>query len=344
MDTTDEEITFNKEGVCNHCLNYDEKEKERQAEKGNLNAVVARIKKDGEGKDYDVLLGVSGGVDSSLCLHYLVQLGLRPLCFSVDNGWNTPEADENIMRLVEGCRVPFYRYTIDLKDFRSLQQAFIRSGTPNIEIPTDHILMATTYELARQYGIKWIISGGNLATESVMPKSWGYNARDLRFIKDVARIHGADLGILPTISLLGYLYCRFIKKIRIVNLLDYFEYNRKEAVDLLSAQYGYKPYGEKHGESKFTKWFQNNHLPYFGIIKERAHQSSLVLSGQRTRQEALTKLESSPQPFADVSGVGFSESPLGAIGFHLKHTHKDFKNSEWIWSLLSKLYGNLKRL
>jgi aminotransferase len=344
MDTSDPDITFNEAGVCNHCIEYGIKERQRKWEQGNLPNIVAQIKKDGEGRDYDCLLGVSGGVDSATCLDYLLALGLRPLCFSVDNGWNTKEADENIMRLVEGGRVPFYRYTIDLKTFRDLQRAFIASGTPNIEIPTDHILMAASYEVASKYNIKWIISGGNQATESIMPSAWGYNARDLRFVKSIYRRYtGKRLSDLPTLSLCGYLYARFFKKIRILNLLDYYEYNRAEAIQLLSEKYGYKPYGEKHGESVFTKWFQNVYLyNSFEYDKRRAHLSSEINSGQLSRSDALEALKVPPSdctaPFEDLCCTADRQF------VQQKHTHRDFKNSEKYWNALSWIYQQLKKI
>src|SRR3990167_2646702 len=209
MDTSAVEITFNEKGTCNFCTDWFIREKQRKIEKQELPWIIYDIKKDGKGKKYDCLLGISGGVDSSLCLVYLLEQGLRPLCFSVDNGHQTPEAQENIMRLVEGLKVPFYRYNIDTEKFKELQQAFIQAGLKNIEIPSDHILMATTYEMANRYGIKFIISGGNLATEGIMPEHFGYNARDLTHLRGVHKaITGKKLTGLPTISLFQYIWNR----------------------------------------------------------------------------------------------------------------------------------------
>lgn len=172
---------------------------------------------------YDLLLGISGGVDSSYCLHLLHSMGIRVLTYSLDNGYNDPLADENMMKLVEGMKVPFYRYTIDLKKFADLQGAFLKAGVRNVEIPTDHILMASAYELANQYGIKTIISGGNWATESIMPESFGYQPRDLTHIKAIYKqFTGKKLTGLPVCGIWKYNYYRWVKGIKVINLLDYF--------------------------------------------------------------------------------------------------------------------------
>lgn len=222
MDLSDPDIIFDGNGKCSHCHQAQKSLKEIEAEKYKLPEIIEQIKKDGKSKEYDCLIGLSGGVDSSTVLHYAVSLGLRPLCFSVDNGYNKALADENIMKLIEGMKVPFYRYVIDLKKFKGLQSAFLRAGVPNVEICTDHVLMAVTYELASRYEIKWVLSGGNVASESIMPPSWGYNARDLVHIKDIyKKMTGKKLTGLPTCSLLKWNYYRWWKRIKIVYLLDY---------------------------------------------------------------------------------------------------------------------------
>lgn len=336
MDTTDPDIKFDDKGICNYCKDYDLNELKRRAEKTNLPWLYHKIRKSGEGLKYDVILGLSGGVDSSLCLHYLVENGIRPLTFSIDNGWNTKEADENIMRLVEGLKVPFFRYTIDLEEFRNLQIAFIRAGVTNIEIPTDHILMASSYEMATKYAVKYIISGGNTATEAIMPKAWGYQARDLKHIKAIyKKLMDREIVNLPTISLLKYLFFRFILGIETVNLLDYYEYNRESAKKLLYEKYGWKDYGEKHCESTFTWWFQNWYLPTkFGIDKRKAHYSSLINSKQMVRADAMKKLlEPLQYPVLKIEEK-VMKYPI--------HSYKDYPNNEKLWEFLSKIYAYIK--
>jgi hypothetical protein len=294
-----------------------------------------RNHKDGTG-DYDVLLGLSGGVDSSYCLHLLKEMGYRVLAFSVDNGWNDPRADENMMRLVEGMKVPFIRYTIDLDKFKELQSAFIKAGLKNIEIPTDHILTAVAYELADEYGIKTIVSGGNWATESIMPRSWGYQPRDLVHIEGVYRkVTGKRLSGLPVCGLLRWNYYKWVRGIKTVNLLDMVDYNRNRAIDFLTQHYGYQTYGEKHTESVFTRWFQSFYLfEKFGIDKRKAHLSSLILSGQITREEALQELENSPV----YPELGIEKR----IMRYPKHEYTDYPNDEKVFEFISKVIRTIR--
>lgn len=300
MDTSASEITFDSEGVCNFC---------KQAQ-----ASLKQIYDDPKpeillGKEYDVLIGLSGGVDSSYLLHKAVELGIRPLCFTVDTGYNKPEADENIMKLVEGLKVPFIRYTIDLDRFRELQSTFLKAGVRNVEIPTDHILMAVTLELAKTYKIKTILSGGNVNTESIMPPSWGYNARDLTHIKAIyKRFAKKNLRGLPVCSLWEWNWHRWILGTKTVYLLDYFNYNRAEAERLLIQTYAYVSTGEKHEENYFTWWFQNFYLfERWGIDKRKAHYASMINSGQMTREEAMFKLTANPV----YPELGFEKRALG---------------------------------
>lgn len=332
MDTTAEEIVFDANGVCNFCKHAEESIKQVHDEariQWKAGEVPGAIRK-GKGQ-YDCIIGVSGGVDSSYALSVLHEQGVRVLAFSVDNGYNDPKADENIMRLVEGMKVPFIRYTIDLKRFAELQMAFIKAGQKNAEIPTDHILMAATYEIANRYGIKTIVSGGNVATESIMPASWGYNARDARHIRDVYRqMTGKRLRGLPVCGLLKWNWYRWVKGMRIVYVLDYIPYNRDEAIKTLHEKYGYKDYGDKHSENEFTKWFQNFYLyQKFGIDKRKPHYSSMIVSGQMTRGQALERLkETLWYPKFGIEGKVLS---------YPARPHTDFKTDEKWYRFIAKV-------
>ena len=341
MDGSDPDITFDN-GVCNHCQNAQRELKMAEAERPNLSRVIEKIKKDGK-RDYDILIGLSGGVDSSLVLYRAVELGLRPLCFSIDNGWQTPEAQENIMRLVEGMKVPFYRYNINLDRFKELQAAFMKAGLINLEIPTDHILMASSLEMAAKYNIKWIVSGGNVATESIMPHSWSYPARDLIHIKDVyKKMTGKNLKGLPLCGLLKWNYYKWIKGIKTLYLLDFLVYNRAKSIELLKKEYGYHEYGLKHEENTFTSWFQNFYLfQKFGIDKRKCHYSSMINSGQMTKKEALLVITDRPE----YPALGIEAKVLK----YPKRKHEDFAVDKWfgrISKLIRFLYkhGIIKRI
>lgn len=338
MDTTDSNIVFNKNGICNYCLDYIKSENQRRIDRMQRPWILESIKKAGIGKKYDCIIGLSGGVDSSLCLHYLKENKLRPLTFTVNNGWNNPKADENIMHLVEhkDNPVPFYRFVLDKQEFSDLQVAFVKSGVKNIEIPTDHMIMAVSYQMAIENDVKYIISGGNIATESIMPLSWGYQPKDLKHIKGIFRkFMKRELSKLPTVSLAQYIWYRFIKKIQIVSLLDFYEYNREQAKKELNKIYGWQDYGEKHHESIFTWWFQTWYLPTkWGIDKRKAHYSSLINSGQMTRKEALEKL---------LERLEYPK--LGIEERILKYPNKDYReypNNERLWNFLSKIYKIIK--
>ena len=336
MDLSSSEITFDENGVCNFCHQAQKVLKEMEIEKPNLAKRIEQIKKDGEGGNYSCLIGLSGGVDSSTTLHNAVKLGLRPLCFSLDNGWNDPIADENVKRLVEKLKVPFIKYEIDLIKFRDLQGAFMRAGLIGIEIPTDHCLFAVIYELANKYGIKWILSGGNTATESIMPKSWGYNPWDLKHIKDVyKKMTGKKLTGLPVLSLARWNWLKWVRGIRIFNLLDYLDYNRKKSEQMLVELYDFSSTNEKHEENIFTKWYQNFYLyKKFGIDKRKAHYASLINSGQLDKKTAMEMLSQSPI----YPQLGLEQKVMK----YPKQRHENFKNNEQLFNLISKIIKWIK--
>lgn len=333
------DITFNGQGVCNYCEDWIRREKVRKMYQSEGPLIMDKMRRERikRKEKYDCLLGLSGGVDSSLCLHYLVQNDIKPLCWSLDNGYNDPKADENVLRMVEKLKVPYQKLTIDLVAFKGLQASFMKAGVKNIEIPTDHILAAAQYQLAERYNIKYIVGGGNHATEGIMPESYGYNARDLTHIKAINRMfNNEDISGLPLMSLPKYIYYRFIRGIQVVNLLDYYDYDRDRAINLLEDEYGYRQYGEKHCENVFTKWFQNFYLlKKWGLDKRKPHYSSMINSGQMKRETALNLLKE----YNAYPELGIEQRVMN----YQKKDHMDYPNSKWAWDLLTNVYAHLKR-
>ena len=295
MDTSDPDISFDENGICNHCREYDKKV-EKYGYRGDdtrLSKVVDAIKRDGKGKEYDCVLGISGGVDSAYMAYVASQLGLRILAIHVDAGWNSDIAVSNIRKLCEKLDIDLHTIVVDWPTMKELQRAYMFSGLANLDVPQDHAFMAGVYKYASKYKIKYMLNGSNLATEGILPKAWGYSALDYRCIKSVYKKCGRNkisLKKYPKFSLLSYII--FHKKIIRVNLLNYVPYSKKMAMDILQKEFGWEYYGGKHYESRFTKFFQAYYLPKkFNYDKKRAHLSSLIVGGEMTREEALKEIE-----------------------------------------------------
>lgn len=299
MDTSDGAITFDSRGVCDHCSNFYENTLPNwhPDEQGwrELQKLVAKIKSEGEGKDFDCIIGMSGGIDSSY-LTYLakVKLGLRPLVFHVDAGWNSQQAVNNIEQLVERLGLDLYTEVIDWEEMRDLQLAFFKAGVPHIDLPQDHAFFATMYKFAAKHRVKYILTGANYSTECVKnPMEWIYFGTDVVQIKDIHRRFGQrPLKNFPFSNILRHkVYLRYIRGIRVVTPLNYVPYIKEEAVKLLAENYGWQKYPQKHFESRFTKFYEGYWLPTkFGYDTRRVQYSSLILTKQMTRSEALEKL------------------------------------------------------
>lgn len=298
MDTTDSAIFFNSMGVCNHCIRFEERSRlewfPNKEGSHRWNNMVAQMKANGHGKDYDCILGLSGGVDSSYLALKVHESGLRPLVMHVDAGWNSELAVANIEAVVKYCGFDLHTHVVDWEDMRDLHLAYMRAAVSNQDVPQDHIFFASLYHFAISNGVRYILSGGNLATEGIFPSSWHGSAMDSINLTAIHKLYGERKLIhYRTITFFDY-YIRypFIKKMRTIRPLNYMPYNKADALIELQDKVGYKPYPRKHGESLFTKLFQNHYLPQkFGMDKRRPHLSSLIVSGQMTRAEALAKLD-----------------------------------------------------
>jgi N-acetyl sugar amidotransferase len=358
MDTTDPEIQFDADGVCNHCHQYDLEYARlgpMEARMQPLEQLVAQMREEGKGKDYDCLMGLSGGVDSSFVAWKACQLGLRPLAAHFDSGWDSEVAVRNIEKIVKTLKLDLYTSVVDWEEIRDLQLAFFRASVPNADVPQDHAYVAALYKLAVKKGIRYILSGHNLATESVLPRAWGHNSRDLRHVKAVQKRFGTmKLRKYPTISLpYSVIYCRLIKRITQVNVLNYFPYVKAEAMRIIQREFDWKDYGGKHYESVFTRFFQAYYLPTrFGFDKRRAHLSSLIPSGQITRAEALDKMKEDLYPPEllrqdkryIVQKLGISDEEFENIMKLPLKSHRDYPSNDLLIQTLLKTRERLRRL
>jgi len=339
MDTSDSRITFDANGVCDHVLDFYENVKPNwhTDERGRqeLEETMAKIKKEGEGKEFDCILGMSGGIDSSYMLHLAVkEFGLRPLVFHVDGGWNSELAVHNIQVMVDKLGLDLYTEVINWEEMKDFQLAFFKSGVPHLDIPQDHAFIATLYNFADKYNIKYILNGGNISTECVRnPMEWLYYGTDMVQIKDIIRRFGTvKMGSYPFSPILRHkLYLRYIRKIQVVKPLNFMPYIKEEALQLLADEYGWKPYPQKHFESRFTKFYEGYWLPErFGFDTRRVQYSSLILTGQMTRYEALEKLS---KPAYDSETIqdefNYIATKLGISSEELRQYFKMPKKFYW---------------
>lgn len=299
MDTTDKEIEFDNEGVCNHCKLFDSETSKRwfpgKSGEARLIKEIERIKQEGKNSEYDCIIGLSGGVDSSYLAMKVAEWGLRPLVVHVDAGWNSELAVNNIKKITDKYDFDLHTHVVEWSEMRDLHLSFLKSGLSNQDVPQDHAFFAALYKYAVANKITTILSGGNIATESVMPLSWhGGSAMDAINLKDVHRKNGGSrLKTYPTVGFLQYyLYFPFIRGMRTFRPLNFMDYDKSKAIFELEKELGWVSYGRKHGESRFTKVFQNDYLPRkYGYDKRKMHYASSVLSGQMTREEALALID-----------------------------------------------------
>lgn len=297
MDTSDPFIVFDDQGVCSHCREFDTVTSKHwfpnAAGQHKLNDMITSIKRDGDGQEFDCILGLSGGVDSSYLALKAKEWGLRPLVVHVDAGWNSELAVANIEAIVKYCKYDLHTHVVDWEEMRDLQLAYLHSGIANQDVPQDHIFFASLYHFAVRNGIRYIFSGGNIATEGIFPSAWHGSAMDAINLKAIHRKHGTrPLRNYKTISFFDYyLWYPFVRKMRTIRPLNCMPYVKSQAIEELESTVGWRSYGRKHGESHFTKLFQNYYLPErFGYDKRRPHLSSLIVSGQMTRAQAMDEL------------------------------------------------------
>ncbi|MCZ2475122.1 N-acetyl sugar amidotransferase [Aquirufa ecclesiirivi] len=358
MDTTDSQIVFDEKGVCDHCNTYYSQTLPHwdTGEKGmkELQKVVEKIKKEGEGKDFDCIIGMSGGIDSSYLVYVAKEvLGLRPLVFHVDAGWNSQIAVNNIERIVDHLKLDLYTEVIDWEEMKDLQLSYFKAGVPHIDTPQDHAFFATMYNFASKYKVKYILTGANFSTECIRnPIEWMYYQSDVIQLNDIHQKFGRKpLKKYPLTSILWHkLYLPYVRGIKVIKPLNFVPYIKTEAMQLLQDKFGWQPYPQKHFESRFTKFYESYWLPKkFGYDVRRVQYSSLIVTGQMKREEALEKLKASPfDPSVIQHDFEYIANKLGITTDELQgyfnapnKTYKDYKSQESIYKVGAKLFKML---
>lgn len=354
MDTSDPNIKFASNGVCERCnLYYREILPKWNKGKGHateLKVLVDKIKAEGKGKPYDCLLGMSGGFDSSYMLHFVIkELKLRPLVFHIDAGWNLPVAEKNIQKMVDKLGIDLKVEKIKWNEIRDMQLAFFKAGVPHLDTPQDHAFVAVLDKYAEANNIKYILNGGNISTEVIVnPDSWSYWGTDRKHINDIIKKFGTvPIKEYPFTSILRRkVYMPYIKRIKVVKLLNYIPYIKQDAEELLRKEYGWEPYSQKHFEDILTKFLEGYWLPKrFGYDVRKPQFSSLILTGQMKREEALERLKTSPlsekegEELFKLVATKLEISPEELreyLELPLK-SYKDYKNSEKLFVVGAKI-------
>lgn len=300
MDTSDIQITFDEKGVCNHCTEFFEKRifYKYQGKKTDVEFLntIEKIKKSGRGKDYDCVIGISGGVDSSYAVSIAKKVGLRVLGVHMDNGWNSEEAVLNIKSIAEKLEIDYESYVLDWNEFKDVQLAFLKASVPEAETPTDMAIAGSLHRIAAKYGVKYIISGGNFVTEGILPRTWHYNSKDMKYLNYIQKTFGKiKLKKFPTFGFVREFYYKLFRGINMIYLLNYVDYSKDEAMESLKNELDWHDYGGKHYESKYTGFIQSYYLnKKFGIDYRRATFASQICIGDISREEALNQLKSAP--------------------------------------------------
>lgn len=357
MDTTDKNIIFDEHGVCNRCLEFEQRIKKTwnygKGHEDELNKLLRAIKESGKGKKYDCILGLSGGLDSSYLLHLAVrEWGLRPFVFHVDAGWNLPVAELNIKRICEKLGIELHIETMDFEEMRQMQLAFFRTGHASLDAPQDHAFIAQVDKFSEKLGVKYILNGYNIATEIVAdPASWYEGAGqtgDKTYIKDVLRQHGGyrTKNYIYTTGFRHKFWLPYVKGIKTVQPLNYVHFTKQEMIDTLVKEYEYEPYGQKHFEDSLTKFLEGWWLPTrFGYDIRKAWLSSLIIKGQMTREEALAILKEKPltdkeekELFNEIlQKLRITEEEL--MKYHkLPKVYRKYRNNTWAFDLGIKIY------
>ncbi|WP_298623547.1 N-acetyl sugar amidotransferase [uncultured Legionella sp.] len=365
MDTSDPGIKFDEYGMCDYCANFSKNivpiwNTDSQGEQALL-AVAEKIKKAGKGKDFDCIIGLSGGLDSSYTAYVAKEImGLRPLLFHVDAGWNTEQSVGNIEKLVDGLGLDLYTEVIDWEEMKDLQTAFLKSNIADQDLPQDAAFFSALYKFAKKHKIKYVLTGSNYSTECCRePEEWGgYPGIDKMLFKDIHKKFGKkSLDKFPLVDILTYkLYYKYVLGMEVVKPLNFVPFNKNDAEQLLFERFGWVKYLHKHHESRFTRFYEDYWMPRkFGYEKRRAHFSSLIMTGQMSREDALNRISRPEmdeqflvQEFEYVANkLELSVDELNAIFKGVNKTYRDYKNKRPLISIgayVMQMFGLEKRL
>lgn len=358
MDTSDREITFDADGVCSHCHTHVDQAARRLSKPANseddLARIVSEMKAAGRGNDYDCILGVSGGVDSTYVAYLLRKMGLRVLAIHVDNGWNSELAVFNIERALKILDIDLHTEVLNWEEFRDLQLSFLKASVPDGEIPTDHAIFAVLSAAPSRFKCRYVVNGVNHASEAILPTTWTYGVSDWRYIRSIHKEFGrVPLKTYPHFYRWFHYFRRVVLQHHSVALLDFVAYRKEDAKRVLEKELGWRDYGGKHYESIYTRFFQGYILPRkFGIDKRRAHLSSLICAGQITRGEALRELEEPTyNPALQAEDRDYTLKKLGLTSEQFDglldappKTYDDYPNSRRYFPLLRFLARIARRL
>ncbi len=349
MDTSDPDITFDSNGVSNHYWDFHNITKQNwnagPGGREKLERDVEAIKRAGKGRDFDCIMGLSGGADSSYMLHLMVcEFGLRPLVFHVDAGWNSDVAVSNINVLVDKLGLDLFTEVINWEEMRNFQLAMFKSGVPHLDVPQDMAFIGVLYKFAEKHGIKHILNGGNISTECVdVPLQYLYWGSDMSQVRDILARHGSIPMVTYPFSSIWYhkFYLRLFKGVTVLKPLNFMPYVKKDAMVQLERIYGWRPYPQKHFESRFTRFFEGYWLPTrFGYDMRRREYSSLILTGQMSREEALSLLQSPPLSDDDaMQEFSFIASKLGVTDDELRGYLLMPKKFYWDYNNQSRFFA-----
>ena len=354
MDTSDPGIFFDEKGNCNHCVDFLTKYKQGvyQGEESDkkLEIIVNKIKKTKGKKKYDCLVGLSGGIDSSYVAYKVVQLGLTPLAVHMDNGWNSEESVNNIKNVCNKLNIDYQSHVLNWEEFKDIQLSVLKSSIVEVEIPTDVAIAGVLHKVASENNIKFIIGGGNLATEGILPELWFYDPKDLKLLKSIQKRFGKkSLKSFPTFDYKREIFYKFIRKIRIIYLLNYLPYSKKDAIKTLEDEVAWKNYGGKHHESVYTRFVQSYIQPVkFDLDYRRATFSTQICTGEITRKYAIEELRKKSYDPEKIEvekeyvskKLGITPKEFEEIMQAEPKSYKDYPNNE---KKLKFMYGIYKR-